>query len=479
MSSNESSDPRPSWATPRNPDRATFGPAVAELAERMGTPLFPWQRLVVDVALEVEADGSWAYDEIVITVPRRSGKSFMIKPVTAHRCGAGRCSAWITAQKRVSAVNRWRDAADGLLATRLPGLRRKVGAGQESLSWSRTGSIFRPFAPNEDAMHGEDPDLVWVDELWAFSTDQRRMIEQGYKPAWSVRPGQAWLLSTAGTQRSEWLNTVRRQGRNAVDHGSRVRRAFFEWSVDEAEAEAANDDRLVELVIDRHPRRDHGLRRAYLVEELEQLGRSAFLRAYGNVTQSEDEAGIFPGSVVDRARSGARIPGDARIGLSVAVDEDRRDAAIGVGWRNPSGVAVTDERRAEGTRWVAGEVIRLVDQHAVGVVAIRNAGPGRDIADELDRAGVPLLRVSAGDYAAACSRFADEFGADYPSVTWNGSAEFAKALTVAAWRKVPSGRVWESRTGASIVPLEARTLAVWSADHAPDPEPVIMSPEVW
>lgn len=444
----------------------------------MGTPLFPWQRYVADVALEVDDRGEWVYDEVVITVPRRSGKTFLVKPVTAHRCGSGQVAAWITAQKRNNAVRRWRETVDGLLGTPLrTDLRRKISIGNEELRWASTGSTFRPFRPDAEAMHGEDPGLVWVDELWAFDAETRAVIEQGYRPAFSVQPGQAWLLSTAGTVQSSWLNAVRRQGRAEVESGGPARRAYFEWSVPElvgsTPVEKLKDGELLRLVVDHHPRRDHGLRADFLAGELVALGRPDFLRAYGNLTPAADDEGTFPVTVMERSRSGAQIPGDARIGLGVAVDPDRRDASIGICVRDGLGVAVTDDRRRVGTRWVASEVIRLVDQYDVGQVAVVGAGPARSIADELDRAGVPLLRLSQADAAAAAAGFADEFGDEHPSVTWNGGEDFRQAVLHAKGQRRNSGLVWESRTGESIVSLDARTMAVWAFDHAPVPEPVV------
>lgn len=451
----------------------------------MGTPLFPWQQYVVDVGLEVLPDGSWAYDDVVITVPRRSGKTFLIKPVTAHRCGQPhRESAWITAQDGRRAKARWRATTDDLMATPLKsGLKRKIGVGVEQMTWTASGSTFQPFAPQPNGMHGEDPTLVWIDELWSFSNIQRRFIEQGYRPSFGIVPGQAWLLSAAGTPQSEWLNAERRQGRERVESGQNGRRAFFEWSVPEYLPDgraltALSDAELAQVVVQHHPRRDHGLRADFLAGELDVMGRPDFLRAYGNITPPEDEEGAISSEAMTRAQSGDRIPDTGRLALGVAVDPDRRDASIGLAWRNQMGVAVTDDRKAEGTRWVVGEIIRLVDQFDISAVAVVAAGPARSVADELDRAGVALLRLSQPDYAAAGARFMDEISTDRPSVTWNGAASFAQAVAAAEPIRKPSGLAWQSRTGASITPLDARTLAVWAADHAPEPAAVI-DPEIW
>lgn len=453
----------------------------------LGGPLTPMQRYIADVATEVDPDsGEPAYDEVIVLAQRRAGKTYLERPLVAWKCGQPAAThVWMTAQKKTKAIARWLEVSTALLNSPLRGqLKRKVSHTDEVLTWRRTGSSFQPFAATvEDEMHGEDPDLVFVDELWSFSLGQKRLIEQGYKPAWSVKPGQAWLLSAAGTPRSEWLNEARRRGRRSVEEGQRRKIAFFEWGVPDMVAGVPvgklPDEQLLGLVIDCHPRRDHGLRPQFLADQLEDMGRSDFLRAYGNVTQAdEDEEGAFTSAQMDAATSGARIGEDARIALGVSVDPDRRDASIGIAVRDATGVATTDELRAEGTRWVVGGIIGLVDRYDVGAVAVVGAGPARSIADELGRAGVPLLRLSQSDHAAAGMGFVEEFAAARPSVTWNGKPDFAKAVAAAEGRRKPSGLVWESRTGESITPLDARTLAVWAADHAPVPEKRV-DPEIW
>src|ERR1043165_8905339 len=56
----------PRYATPRNPARATWGARLAEVAAAYGKPLLPWQRVLADVALELDDDGHLAFREVVV-----------------------------------------------------------------------------------------------------------------------------------------------------------------------------------------------------------------------------------------------------------------------------------------------------------------------------------------------------------------------------------------------------------------------------
>ena len=63
----------PRWASPRT-RRRTAGRDVAAVAKQLGLTLLPWQRQVLDVALE-RAGRRPAYRDCVVSVPRQSGTS--------------------------------------------------------------------------------------------------------------------------------------------------------------------------------------------------------------------------------------------------------------------------------------------------------------------------------------------------------------------------------------------------------------------
>src|ERR1035437_8729201 len=67
----------PRYATVRTPERETLGRAAAKIARLLGQPLMPWQRRVADVALE-RAAGRLVFQDVVLTVPRQQGKSYLL-----------------------------------------------------------------------------------------------------------------------------------------------------------------------------------------------------------------------------------------------------------------------------------------------------------------------------------------------------------------------------------------------------------------
>src|SRR5215204_2789909 len=89
------------WAT-RRTRRATYGRKAAEVAEVLGIELLPWQRQVVDVALENER-GQLVYRDVVVSVPRQAGKSTLVLVLILYRLLAARCRVVYGAQTRLAA----------------------------------------------------------------------------------------------------------------------------------------------------------------------------------------------------------------------------------------------------------------------------------------------------------------------------------------------------------------------------------------
>ena len=104
----------PRWATERT-DRETYGGTVAEVAAVLGIELMPWQRRVLDVALEHEG-GRLAYRDVVVTVPRQSGKSTLLLPVIVWRMLAARSTLIYGAQSRLAARQKLLDDLLPILA---------------------------------------------------------------------------------------------------------------------------------------------------------------------------------------------------------------------------------------------------------------------------------------------------------------------------------------------------------------------------
>jgi hypothetical protein len=472
--------PAPRWATPRDPSRASYGPVVGRLTQKLlGVALHPWQQYVLDVALEVLPEGGWAYEEVLTTVPRQSGKTFLFAPLVAHRMGrADDRQAWITAQTGDKAVARWSIASKAITKSgRLPGVRQLVSTSHERTVWPN-GSFFRPFAPKEGAVDGETPDLLLVDELWAFDGEDQEAMENSYGPAVFMNPwGQLMKFSTAGTQRSSWLNADRERGRAAVESG-RGRMAFFEWSIPEVvdgqQVDKLNDERIVELVLAHHPLtgRHPKVTRDRLLNEISKStrARQQFIRGMGNLTQEVRGDGLVPDDVWRRTTARALIPAGVRVGIGFQVDELGRETTIYAGYRDPeSGVGVVELiEQGSGSGWVASRLRNLEERWNPGAIACHYSGPSRAAADAAIRLGVDILKVYTPDMGAANTRFLEDLDRERQLHDGARGPEITRAMKAAQSRQLQAGPMFESAGVDPITALPAASLAMWATDHLPE-----------
>lgn len=457
----------------------------------------PWVRYIYDVAQEVDpVTGWWCYDEVVIFVPRQAGKTTMKVPLYVHRLSTLELGElWMTAQSGKKALKRWNVARERIERSPLASkVKSKISIDHEEIKWLSTGSLLVPFAPNETSMHGESPDLVDIDEWWAFDAVAAKGLKDAYSPGFLTKNAQAWKTSTAGTSASAGLNADIRAGRAAVEMGRRSGTAYFDWSVPDevphrgamVPIEELPDADLIEACIAIHPaigfhptapadRMRHHIRSQFGPGQENKLDRAGFLRAFGNRTANLDGAwSVIPQPAWVAAMSDKAIPHGVPVGLGFDVDPDGVDAAVAVAWRRPDGRAVVEVVMVQrGTEWLPATVVGLTSRWDVSQHAVNNAGRARDVADRIFALGVELLRLSQIDYAAACERVRAQVVQPQPGVLHIGQPELNAAVEHVTKRRIGSdgGWGWAPAGDVSVTSLRAATCAVWAADHPRPKEP--------
>jgi phage terminase large subunit-like protein len=191
----------------------------------LGRPLMPWQQYVANVSTERVPDpaacgacaGVWtqeahvcpyAYQVIVVSVPRQSGKTVLIMVMLMVRCIMyANHQALYTAQTGKDARARWQDLVKLVTASPLRGqVRVKRSQGSERLEFPN-GSILGVFAPTMDSLHGYTPPTVVLDEAFVHSPDEGADLLAAIEPAQqTLADRQLWLVSTRGTALSSWFH---------------------------------------------------------------------------------------------------------------------------------------------------------------------------------------------------------------------------------------------------------------------------------
>jgi phage terminase large subunit-like protein len=202
---------------------------VAKVAKQLGLDVLPWQRQVLAVALERQ-DGRPAYRDVLVSVPKQSGKSSMALALILWKLlSADDQRVLYSAQTRSAAREKmlaswWPRLARSPFAGRLKLFR---GFGAEEIRVDN-GSTLQLLSATESSGHGETTDLVVVDEAWVH---QDARVEQSVRPTMATRrDAQLWIVSTAGTSRSTWWRGKLDAGRAAAQMGVDTGVCCFDWS---------------------------------------------------------------------------------------------------------------------------------------------------------------------------------------------------------------------------------------------------------
>lgn len=498
----------PRFSTARNPARRTLGPLVGEIAKAMGKPFMPWQQHVIDIALEVDDDGNLYYGEVVLTVPRQSGKTTLLLALILHRAianypggnlqqGPQRQVVAYGAQTRNDAREKWveewipevasTDLTRYILSTRLTN-------GSEHWKF-RNGSLFRLFASTEKAGHGPTVDLGILDEAFA-QVDNR--VEVALEPSTATRRSpQFWVVSTVGENRTKhpYFHAKTLAGRRSCtgkrqaqtnSHDQRV--AYFEWSCPE---DQAHD---LEAIIRHHPAVGHSItadfiRRKY-AKAIEEEKLPEFFRSYANVWGSINEhpdahlpADQWAASRVSAEQSAilvARRP----LAFAFAVEPAGASAHIVAATGTitepylelvPAG---TDTPWLAGIDWLPARLVDLIETHGPHRVGFVSSGPTAAqipaVMEALKAADIDLEildPVMPGRYRAACEAFDVDIRAGrLKRRIGQDLLDDSGAKAVA--RKTSEGWSWDrDRSPVPTAPLEAATIARWLLPELAEPEP--------
>lgn len=402
---------------------------VAAIARSLGTPLIPWQQHVADVATERLEDGRYAYRTVVVSVPRQTGKTTLIRAMGVQRALLGR-SVFYTAQTGKDARARWMDLVNLLEhhpALKEPVTKVALRGGSENVRFP-SGSVFQAFAPTKDSLHGYTPPTVVLDEAFAHSPQEGELLMGAIKPAQStILDKQLWLVSTRGTSESTFFHDWIDRGLEGTPGV-----ATFVWGARE-DQDPFNLDHIAAF----HPGigfqlGDVTLTPADVLAEAEGMSKAEFVRAFGNkgtpTTSNLIPADAWAALGVAEGRT-LELPADPRdITLSYDVAAHRVGAAILATWTGPAGKPnVMVVRHGPGASWLAEAVADLDRAWRPAKIAAIDSGPVLDVTAELLDQGVQVDVLREKDYAAACGAFLDLITDQ--GFTHDGTALLTNAVT--------------------------------------------------
>lgn len=456
--------PPPTYATPRDPQAKTYGPWVDRVASFLGTPLMPWQRQVVDTALEVDParPGAFKYKKVILTVPRQSGKTTLLRALSVARALTCPMEIWYTAQTRKAAVKKWHELADPLPTMMgygpdgKPRADLKKGVGNEFLYfWN--GSLIAPFAPKKDGLDSITSPLVEIDEAFAFSLEAGLELLASAEPVGITFPdAQIWIVSTAGHQQSTWLKQLVEQGRAATkDPNASI--AYFEWSAD---PELAAKDPYSPETLAFHPALDYTQDLRDLLKVSKATSLSVWRRAYLNLWSNETAAVIDPAAWDALEDSSLEMPDPARVAIGCAVAADRSAASIWGAWHEEGNIAIHQLATKDGAAWLEPALEQIMDEKQILTLGGDDAGLTRVALQEMAQNGYPVKRLTPREWATACTWFIGAVEAG--EIRHDGAQLITKQLAAAQLRPLGGATAFsENHSAGPIDGLKAAIVAAY------------------
>lgn len=465
----------PKYATRRTSANPSYGRRIEAMAAYMGGALMPWQKQVAAVGMELDprVPGAFRYDTVVVSVPRQSGKSYLLRAIMADRIMSyNRHEVVMTAQTGKDAKKRWNQLIDSLKADKKPSyFNVRKSQGTEYLEYLKRGSRLSPFAPTPKSVHGDSLHLVTVDEAWSFDADSGAALEAAIEPTQlTILDSQIWIVSTRGTSKSAYLNTLIERGRQAVnDPTSRL--AYFEWSADEALAEA---DPYGEATLAFHPAMGH----TQTYEKILSLAKPGIPGALANWRRSilnldtplENETlidlALWDSLAADQPLE-PPAPSDVSIGVDIALD--RSGASIVAAWVTDEGdLAISLIMSGPGVDWVASTVRRL-SSAGYKWVGADATGPMATTATDITNSGAALEIIKTKEYALATQLLLDRIRDG--RLVHDGASQLYTAWSQAACRPMYGVMALDaSRSAGPIDALRAAAVAVHGTGiYVPDP----------
>lgn len=401
----------PRYATKRNPALKTRGGKIRVLADLIGRPLKPHQQYIADVATELNPPGSrlkWRYQLVIVSLPRQTGKTTLTRPIVLERTlSRPNLQCFMCAQMGKDSTARWNDLVSDFEQSDALGAAAHVlrSKGSERLTWPNR-SYVSPFAPGPKCLHGYSPELVLIDEGWAFSADEGADLMKAIRPAQITKTDrQLWIISAAGDDDSEWWNELVKSGRESIDD-PRSTTAYFEWSID-PDVDPYNPENW-----DFHPGLDGLITIEDLKAEAENNTQADFLRGFLNrSTSTSDRKLVLDLDQVEATHALDQQPPakSSDVIFSYEVAYDRTAATIYAAWKDEANLTqIKTYETRPGVHWVAPfllEEIRAGRIDPAHQLFADDGGPTRLVTAHLRREGYPVQVLSGREIVDAWARF--------------------------------------------------------------------------
>jgi phage terminase large subunit-like protein len=468
----------PAVVTPRVANWPAYGASAGreaiELAASAGLVADEWQAWIIERALGLRDDDTWAAFEVGAVIPRQNGKGAL----TEIRELAG--LFWFGEKLILHSAHEFKTAQEAFtrvvaIIENSDDLRKRVSRirksdGEEGIELFSGGRL-RFVARSTGSGRGFAADCVILDEAFALTPKHMAAL----LPTLSARPNpQIWYTSTPPQEPTALLSALRRRG---VAGAPRL--AYFEYSPpldfrptpsDEPSTVA---DRAMWLVT--NPAMGIRIAEEFVESERAALPDGEFWR---------ERLGIWPSATSDapislqawqETAADRKRPAKASPFFFLDVEPGMKSGSIGAafGVRDVPHGELADHRL--GTDWLVARAVELKRAYPRAVFAVETLGAASTLLPVLAEAGIEPERFAAADMGRACSHLQKLVGDR--AVTHSDDPLFGEALAGAV--KIDRGEgLWtygRRKSTTNISPLVAVTGALWLLRlNTEKPKPMIV-----
>jgi phage terminase large subunit-like protein len=420
--------------------------AITFAEDVVGITLHPWQKWLLIHALELLPDSSYRFRTVLVLVARQNGKTTLVQVLALWRMFVDQAPLVIgTAQSLDVAEEAWQGAVDiaqGVpeLADEIQHVDRTNGKKQLRL---HTGERYKVAAASRRGGRGLSGDLIVLDELREHQNWQAWGAVS--KTTMARSAAQIWGLSNAGDRESVVLDALRRRALDALSSPGRYddhSLGIFEWSAP-PRCEITDPDGWAQA----NPSLGHpngvsvAAVRAALSTDPEPVVRTEVLCQW---VDRIDDAVIEPAAWL---ALGVGVQPMSYPAFAIEVALDRSSATIGAAWHHGDKIHVEVVEDGAGVAWVPARIAQLVERYSGKAVVLDASTEAAGLGDELENAGLPVLRINGAARVAACGAFYD--AATNGGLSHNGDPALDVALANARWKQVGDGaRVFSRRRSA-------------------------------
>lgn len=440
---------------------STSAPSIIATAERVSMGLDPWQKDIVKITWARLADGSLASDIVCMSIPRQSGKTYLVGAMVFAACliDPGTTVAWTAHHNKVmletfKSLSQY--AALDKLAPHIKSIR--ASAEDRSINFVN-GSRIVMAARESGALRG-------VAKVRILVLDEAQILTESALS--DILPTQnaaehPLTLMMGTPPRPKDPGEVFTNQRNLAIQAERSGEApeLLSWIELSADPSAETDDPV--QLRQANPSYPHRTPARAINKLRRALSEDSFRREALGIWDDLSTPTVIPGEVWSGITDPSSVA-TTQLVLAVDISPDRTHSSVALAGLRPDGVGhVEIDRMDAGVGWVVDWVAERCANNPIVAVVIDARGPASSLLEDLKSKKVRVLVTNSNDMTDACADFYD--GAANGTFRHIGQPQLTASMNSARKRAVGDRWAWNRKSlDSDITPIVAATLALWGTN---------------